>query len=83
MKRWRLVALLFGMMWVLAGSAAADIAFPARLDVVVLEQLSPATRTVLPLPVKRDRCQRRADPLAAAPDNPAAAYAAGGWARRQ
>ncbi len=37
MRRWRLVAVLFGMMWVLAGSAAADIAFPARLDVVERE----------------------------------------------
>ena len=37
MKRWRLPAVLFGMMWMLAGSASADIAFPARLDVVERE----------------------------------------------
>ncbi|KPK57391.1 MAG: hypothetical protein AMS21_11510, partial [Gemmatimonas sp. SG8_38_2] len=37
MRRWRLTAVLFGMVWLLAPSASADIAFPARLDVVERE----------------------------------------------
>jgi hydrogenase/urease accessory protein HupE len=37
MKDWRLTAVLIGVAWMVAGSASADIAFPARLDVVERE----------------------------------------------
>jgi hydrogenase/urease accessory protein HupE len=59
MKRWRLSAVMVGMTWLLAGSASADIAFPARLDVV--EQEPGVFEVTFTLPIVEGR-KLRAEP---------------------